>query len=167
MRIGLQIPAFNFPGGTPAIAPTLAQIAQTADQAGFDSLWLMDHFFQFQPLGPADDPMLEAYTTLAYLAALTRRVRLGVLVSGVVYRYPAVLVKTVSTLDVLSGGRAYLGLGAAWYEREARGLGLPFPGWSQRLVTLKKIESGERRPSRQMALRLAECLGIPSAVSNS
>ena len=115
------------------LAGKLAEIARTADEAGFASLWVMDHFFQIgsrdrsEGLGPAEDEMLEGYSTLSYLAGVTKKVKLGTLVTGVIYRYPGILVKTVTTLDVLSGGRAYLGIGAAWNEREARGLGVPFP----------------------------------------
>ncbi|MFN8497416.1 MAG: LLM class F420-dependent oxidoreductase [Anaerolineae bacterium] len=127
MRIGLQIPSFTWPGGAAAIGPTLGRIAQTADDAGFATIWCMDHFFQIQHVGPAADPMLEGYSALAYMAALTKRVRLGLMVTGVIYRHPGVLVKTVTTLDVLSGGRATLGIGAAWNEVESRGLGIPFP----------------------------------------
>ena len=113
MRLGLQISSFDFPGGTPAIGPRLADVARAADDAGLASLWTMDHFFQIKYVGEVDEPMLEAYTTLGFLAAVTRRIRLGTLVTGVVYRYPGMLVKAATTLDVLSGGRAYLGLGAA------------------------------------------------------
>src|SRR5262245_23475235 len=124
MKIGLQVPNFTWPGGPTQIGPTLAKIVRTADEAGFASLWVMDHFFQIGSrdrsigLGPAEDEMLEAYATLTYIAAHTTRVRLGALVTGVIYRHPGLLVKTVTTLDVLSGGRAYLGIGAAWNERE-------------------------------------------------
>ena len=124
MKIGLQIPNFTYSGGPPVIASTLAEIAHSADEAGFASLWMMDHFFQIGSadrsgmLGPADDEMLEGYSALAFLAGVTKKARLGTLVTGVVYRHPGILVKTVTTLDVLSGGRAYLGIGAAWNERE-------------------------------------------------
>src|SRR4051812_6949458 len=106
MRFGLQIPYFTWPGGPPRIGPTLASIGQTAEAAGFESLWVMDHFFQIRGVGPVEDPMLEGYSALSYLAAATSRARLGTLVTGVTYRYPALLVKQVTTLDVLSGGRA-------------------------------------------------------------
>jgi alkanesulfonate monooxygenase SsuD/methylene tetrahydromethanopterin reductase-like flavin-dependent oxidoreductase (luciferase family) len=132
MEIGLQIPNFTWPGGSQEIHSKLASIAQTADEAGFSSLWVMDHFFQIgrtnnpSGLGPADDEMLEGYGTLSYMAGFTHKATLGTLVTGVIYRYPGILIKTVTTLDVLSGGRAYFGIGAAWNEREARGLGVPF-----------------------------------------
>ncbi|HEX5690184.1 MAG TPA: LLM class flavin-dependent oxidoreductase, partial [Roseiflexaceae bacterium] len=114
MRIGVQIPRFTWPGGAEAIGSRLADIGRTADEAGFASIWVMDHFFQIGVMGPPEDPMLEGYSALNYLAGITRRVQLGTLVTGVIYRYPGLLVKTVTTLDVLSGGRAYLGIGAAW-----------------------------------------------------
>ena len=116
MHIGLQIPSFKYPGGAAAIRPKLKQIVTTAEAAGFHSLWVMDHFYQIKGLfGEArTDPMLESYTTLGYFAGLTERMYLGALVTGVIYRYPSILLKTASTLDILSGGRAYLGIGAAW-----------------------------------------------------
>ena len=122
MRVGLQVPSFSWPEGTPSIGPKLAEIGRTADEAGFASLWVMDHFFQIRGVGEVDEPMLEGYSALNYLAGVTERVKLGTLVTGVVYRYPGILVKTATTLDVLSGGRAYLGIGAGWNERESRGL---------------------------------------------
>src|SRR5215467_11164811 len=114
MKIGLQIPRFHWAGGAPQIGSTLAAIARTADDAGIASIWLMDHFFQIRSIGSVEEEMLEAYTTLGFLAAHTRRARLGTLVTGVHYRHPGVLVKQVTTLDVLSGGRAWLGIGAGW-----------------------------------------------------
>jgi F420-dependent oxidoreductase-like protein len=139
LKIGLQIPRFTWPGGPAAIAPTLATISRTADAVGFHSLWVMDHFFQLEPmLGRAEEPMLEGYSALTYLAALTERVRLGTLVTGVIYRTPALLVKTVTNLDILSGGRAYFGVGAAWYDREAVGLGFPFPPLKERFELLEE-----------------------------
>lgn len=139
MQIGLQIPSFKYPGGTAAIRPKLKEIATAAEEAGFYSLWVMDHYYQIQGLfGEAyTDPMLESYTTLGYLAGLTQKPYLGVLVTGVIYRHPAVLLKMVTTLDVLSGGRAYLGIGAAWYENEAIGYGIPYPSTSERFELLE------------------------------
>ena len=128
MKIGLQVPRFNWPGGTDNIGLKLAEIAGAADDAGFDSVWVMDHFHQVgQGYGAPEEPMLEAYTALAYMAAVTRNVRLGTMVTGSFYRHPGVLVKMVTTLDVLSGGRSMLGIGAGWYEMESRGMGVPFP----------------------------------------
>ena len=137
MRIGLQVPNFTYPAA-PALRGVLKTIAQTADQTGFYSLWTMDHFFQIQYIGPAENEMLEAYSTLSYFAGITERVKLGTMVTGVVYRYPGILVKTVTTLDVLSGGRAYLGIGAGWFEREALALGVPFPPLKERFERLEE-----------------------------
>ena len=139
MYIGLQIPSFKAPGGTAAIRPKLKEIVTTAEAAGFYSLWVMDHFYQIKGLfGEAyTDPMLEAYTTLGYFAGLTEKAYLGALVTGVIYRHPAVLMKMVNTLDILSGGRAYLGIGAAWYEEEAKGYGIPYPSTSERFEQLE------------------------------
>ncbi len=139
MYIGLQIPSFKYPGGAAAIRPTLKDIVSTAEDAGFHSFWVMDHYYQIKGLfGEAyTDPMLESYTTLGYLAGLTEKATLGVLVTGVIYRYPAVLLKMVNTLDIVSGGRAYLGIGAAWYEEEAQGFGVPYPGTSERFEWLE------------------------------
>jgi len=142
MKIGLQIPNFTYPDGPKELGNKLAEIARTADDVGFSSLWVMDHFFQIgsrdrsMGLGPAEDEMLEGYSTLSYLAGVTKKITLGTMVTGVIYRHPGILVKTVSTLDVLSGGRAYLGIGAAWNEREARGLGIPFPPTKERFERL-------------------------------
>jgi F420-dependent oxidoreductase-like protein len=138
MRVGLQVPSFTWPGGPPGIASKLAEIARTADAAGFYSLWVMDHFFQIHGVGPHENDMLEGYTTLGYLAALTRKVKLGTMATGVIYRYPGILVKTVTTLDVLSGGRAYFALGAAWNEQESKGLGVPFPPLKVRFELLEE-----------------------------
>ena len=138
MKIGLQVPKFTWPGGPERIAATLAEIARSADDAGFYSLWVMDHFFQISMIGPPENDMLEGYTTLGYLAAITSRVKLGTMVTGVIYRYPGILVKSVTTLDVLSNGRAYFGIGAAWNEQEAKGLGTPFPPLGVRFELLEE-----------------------------
>jgi F420-dependent oxidoreductase-like protein len=138
MRIGLQLPSFTWPGGPAQIRAKLADIARAAEQAGFHSLWVMDHFFQISMVGPPEQEMLEGYTVLGYLAAVTQRVKLGTMVTGVIYRYPGILVKTVTTLDVLCGGRAYLGIGAAWNEQESRGLGVPFPALGVRFELLEE-----------------------------
>ena len=128
MKIGLGVPRFNWPGSTDNIGPKLAEIAWAADDTGFDSVWVMDHFYQVgQGYGAPEEPMLEGYTALAYMAAVTRNVKLGTMVTGSFYRHPGVLVKMVTTLDVLSGGRGILGIGAGWYELESRGMGVPFP----------------------------------------
>lgn len=139
MHIGLQIPSFKVPGGTAQIRPALKKVVTAAEEAGFYSLWVMDHYYQIKGLfGEAyTDPMLEAYTTLGYIAGLTEKARLGVLVTGVIYRNPAVLMKMVNTLDILSAGRAYFGIGAAWYEDEAKGNGIPYPSTSERFEQLE------------------------------
>jgi len=139
MQIGLQIPSFKYPGGTAAIRPRLKEIVTTAEEAGFYSLWVMDHYYQIKGLfGQAyTDPMMESYTTLGYFAGLTEKVYLGAMVTGVIYRHPSVLMKMVNTLDILSGGRAYLGIGAAWYEDEAKGFGIRYPSTSERFELLE------------------------------
>jgi F420-dependent oxidoreductase-like protein len=136
MKIGLQIPSFTWPGGAAAIGPTLGRIARQADDVGFDSIWVMDHFFQIRGVGPAEDPMLEGWTTLGFLAAHTSRARLGLMVGGVHYRKPGLWVKAATTLDVLSGGRAWLGIGAAWNKEESEALGFPFPPLGERFEML-------------------------------
>lgn len=136
MRISLQIPFFH--PSPEQLGGTIADVARLADEGGFYSLWVMDHFFQMEMIGRSEDPMLEGYTTLGYLAGLTKRIRLGTLVTGVIYRAPGLLVKEVTTLDVLSGGRMYFGIGAAWYEREALGLGFGFPPLKERFERLEE-----------------------------
>jgi F420-dependent oxidoreductase-like protein len=138
MRIGLQVPSFTWPGGPAHIAAKLAEIAGAAEDAGFYSLWVMDHFFQIVGVGPPEHDMLECYSTLGYLAAVTRRVKLGPMAVGGVYRHPGILVKTATTLDVLCGGRSYFALGAAWFEGEAKGLGVPFPPLATRFERLEE-----------------------------
>jgi F420-dependent oxidoreductase-like protein len=137
VKLGLQIPSFTWPGGPEAIAPTLARVARTADEIGFDSIWVMDHFFQIRSIGRREDPMLEGWTTLGWLAAVTERARLGLMVGGVHYRQPGLWVKAATTLDVLSGGRAWLGIGAAWNEEESLALGFPFPPLAERFELLE------------------------------
>ncbi|WP_347352568.1 TIGR03560 family F420-dependent LLM class oxidoreductase [Intrasporangium sp.] len=138
MRLGLQVSWFSWPGAPGSIGPTFGRIARDAEEAGLSSLWVMDHWFQIRGVGPAELDMLEAYTTLGYAAGLTSRIELGALVSGVTYRHPGLLAKTVTTLDVLSGGRAWLGIGAAWNEEEHRGLGVPFPPLKERFERLEE-----------------------------
>jgi F420-dependent oxidoreductase-like protein len=139
MHVGLQIPSFKYPGGTAAIRPKLKEIVTTAEAGGFYSLWVMDHYYQIKGLfGEAyTDPMLEAYSTLGYFAGLTEKAYLGVLVTGVIYRHPAVLLKMMNTVDILAGGRTYLGIGAAWYEDEAKGYGIPYPPTAERFELLE------------------------------
>jgi F420-dependent oxidoreductase-like protein len=138
MRIGLQIPDFSNAGGAATFQADLATVARTADDAGFDYIAVMDHFFQIASVGPPENDMYEAYTTLGYLAACTSRARLLTLVTGAIYRHPGVLAKIVSTLDVLSAGRAWLGVGAGWNEEESRGLGIPFPPVAERFERLEE-----------------------------
>jgi F420-dependent oxidoreductase-like protein len=137
VKIGLQIPSFSWPGGPKEIGPTLVKIARTADQGGFDLIGVMDHFFQIRSLGPPEQEMLEAYTTLGFLAANSSRARLITVVTGAVYRYPGAIAKIVTTLDVLSGGRGMLGIGAGWNEYEAKSLGMPFPPVAERFDWLE------------------------------
>lgn len=141
MKVGLQIPNFTWPNGPAALGGELAAVARTADQAGFEYLAVMDHFFQISVIGPPENDMLEAYTTLGFLAAHTERARLLTVVTGVHYREPGLLAKAVTTLDVLSGGRAMLGIGAGWNEEESRGLGFPFPSLAERF---ERLEEGLR-----------------------
>jgi F420-dependent oxidoreductase-like protein len=178
MKIGLQVPNFTWPGGPTNIATKLAEIATAADEAGFSSLWVMDHFFQIggrnpqSGLGPAEDEMLEGYSVLSYLAGITKQVKLGTMVTGVIYRYPGILAKTVTTLDVLSKGRAYLGIGAAWNEREALGLGVPFPPVAERferleeaLQIVQQMWSGKRTSFQGKYYQLAETLNSPQPLT--
>jgi F420-dependent oxidoreductase-like protein len=138
MRVGLQVPSFTWPNGQSQLGDTFAHIAREAERAGFYSLWVMDHFFQLPNLGPVDHEMLEGWTTLGFAAGVTNRIKLGTLVTGVTYRHPAILVKTATTLDVLSHGRAYFGIGAAWNEEEHVGLGVPFPPRKERFERLEE-----------------------------
>ncbi|MDQ3944235.1 MAG: LLM class F420-dependent oxidoreductase [Actinomycetota bacterium] len=168
MRFGFQFSAFDWPGGPAEIGTRLAESARILDEAGAETLFLMDHFFHLEPYFPVDAPILEGYTGLGFLAGHTRRARLGLLVTGVTYRHPGVLAKTVSTLDVLSGGRATLGIGAAWYEREHVGLGIPFPPVAERFERLEEtiqicgqMWSGEAKPYQGRHYQLAETLNRP------
>ena len=172
MKLGVQIVRFDWPGSPASIRENLARIAHAAEDAGLDSLWVMDHFFQIRGIGRIDEPMLEAYTTLGYLAAITRRIHLGVLVCGVVYRHPAVLIKIATTLDVLAGGRTYFGIGAAWNQQEADGLGIPFPATRVRFELLEDtlqaahhMWSGDRSPLEATRLRMARPLSVPAPLS--
>jgi F420-dependent oxidoreductase-like protein len=172
VRIGVQIPDFQGGGGPDRLGQSLAAVGRTADDAGFDSIAVMDHFFQISMIGPSEHDMLEAYTTLGYLAACTSRARLLTLVTGVVYRYPGVLAKIVTTLDVLSGGRAWLGIGAAWNEEEARGLGIPFPPLAERFERLEEtlqiclqMWRGDSAPYLGRHYQLDQPLNQPPAVT--
>ena len=172
MKLGLHIVSFTWADAPASIAPTLREIARTAEDAGFYSLSVMDHFFQMESMGDPAQPMLEAYSALNYLAASTTRVKLGALVTGVTYRHPGALIKAVTTLDVLSRGRAELGIGAGWYEREARGLGLPFPSTRERFERLEEtlriahhMWSGDAAPFEGKHYTLAEPTNSPQPIS--
>ncbi|ASW55994.1 LLM class F420-dependent oxidoreductase [Plantactinospora sp. KBS50] len=172
MKLGLHYWTFANPADPAAIGPTLARTATLAEEAGVASFTVMDHYFQMESTAPAQDPMLEAYTTLGYLAALTRRMTLGVLVTGVMYRYPGLLAKIVSSLDVLSGGRARLGIGASWYEREQRGLGVPVVPMAERFERLeetlricRQMWSDDNGPFAGQHYQLAETLNSPQPLS--
>jgi alkanesulfonate monooxygenase len=172
MKIGLQVQNFTLPGGPASIAETLGRIAETADAAGFYSIWVMDHFFQIVSVGPPENDMLEGYSTLAYLAAKTKKAKLGTLATGVIYRQPALAVKTATTLDVLSGGRAYFCIGAAWFEQEAKALGFPFPPMGVRFEMLeealqiaKQMWSPNNGAYTGKHYQLAETMCVPQPLS--
>lgn len=173
MKASIQIANFTWPGGDAAIASHLRTIAGASEEAGFDTIWVMDHFFQLEPMiGPADNAMLEGYSTLTYLAGITEKIRLGTLVTGVQYRTAGYLAKAVTTLDVLSQGRAWLGLGAGWYERESRGLGFDFPSTKDRFEQLEEalqiilqMWSGDRSPYDGKHYQLAEPINSPQVLS--
>lgn len=138
MKLGLQVSYFTWPGGPAQLGTTFAGIARNAESAGMSSLWVMDHFFQISMIGPPELDMLEGYSALAFAAGVTERIELGTMVTGVTYRHPGILAKTVTTLDVLSGGRAWLGIGAAWNDEEHRGLGVPYPALAERFERLEE-----------------------------
>lgn len=138
MKLGIHFTNFSLPGTPDSLASTLAATARAAEDGGVATFTLMDHWFQMETLGGPPEPMLEGYTSLGFVAARTQRMTLGLLVTGVTYRHPGLLAKIVTTLDVLSGGRAQLGIGAAWYEREHDGLGVPFPPVSERFERLEE-----------------------------
>ena len=172
MRIGLQIPSFTWPGNPNGLASKLSEIVKTADQGGFYSIWVMDHLFQIGGIGPVEHEMLEGYSALNFIAAQTSHAKLGTMVTAVTYRVPGVLIKTVTTLDVLSQGRAYLGIGAAWFEREALGLGLPFPPLKERFERLEEtlqiahqMWRGEVGKYEGKHYQLAETLVSPQPIS--
>jgi F420-dependent oxidoreductase-like protein len=172
MKLGLQIPYFTWPDGPPALGAKLAEISRAAEGAGYDSIWVMDHFFQIPMVGAAEQDMLESYTALGFIAAHTSRVKLGTMVTGVTYRHPGILAKQVTTLDVLSGGRAYLGIGAAWFDREHAGLGVAFPPLKERFQRLeealqiaKQMWSDDNGPFAGKHYQLAETLNSPQALS--
>jgi F420-dependent oxidoreductase-like protein len=172
MKIGLHVVSFSWPDTPASIAPTLAGVARAAEESGISHLSVMDHWFQMDAMFPADEPMMEGYTTLGFLAAHTTTIRLGLLVTGVTYRHPGLLAKTVATLDVLSGGRGELGIGAAWYEREHRGLGVPFPPTAERFERLEEtlqvcfqMWSDDTGPFKGKYYELEETLCVPRPIS--
>ena len=171
MRIGLQIPDFTWPGGPAEMGAKLAEIARTADSGGFEYIAVMDHFFQIGAVGPVENDMLEAYTTLGYLAAHTERVKLLTLVTGAIYRHPGILAKIITTLDVLSGGRAVAGIGAGWNEEESRGLGIPFASTKQRFEELEdalrlalQMWAGDESPFQGNHVHAERPLNSPQAL---
>ncbi|MGW0765833.1 LLM class F420-dependent oxidoreductase [Streptomyces sp. NPDC002676] len=174
MRVGVHINRFDHPGGGPALGAELAAAGAAAEAAGVSWLSVMDHYFQMEFNGGAADPMLEAYTTLGYLAGKTSTVQLGALVTGVTYRHPGLLAKVVTTLDVLSGGRAALGIGAAWYEREHHGLGVPYPPLAERFerleeavrICLRMWDPADNGRFEGRYHRLAETLCVPAPLSS-
>jgi F420-dependent oxidoreductase-like protein len=173
MHLGVHIVEFTVADGPAGIADELRRAGAAAEAVGVSDLSVMDHWFQMEAIFPATDPMLEGYTTLGFLAAHTETVRLGMLVTGVTYRQPGLLAKTVATLDVLSEGRAQLGIGAAWYEREHQGLGVPFPPTAERFerleetlqICLQMWDPQNNGPFEGRHYQLAETLCVPSPLS--
>jgi F420-dependent oxidoreductase-like protein len=168
MKIGVHLVNFTLPGGPASIGPTLAAVGRAADEAGVANLSLMDHYFQLPMIGGAEAPMLEGYTSLGFLAAHNTSAELQLLVTGVTYRHPGLLAKIVSTIDVLSGGRAAFGIGAAWYEREHVALGVPYPPVSERFERLeetlrivRQMWSEDDGPFEGMHYKLAETINLP------
>ena len=175
MQLGLHINDFDWEGGAVRIAPTLSEIARAGEAAGFDRIGVADHFWRSHYMGSVDGPELECYTTLGFLAASTRRVKLTAMVTAATYREPGLLAKIVTTLDVLSQGRAWLGIGAGDYEAEARGLGLPFPPLKERFEMLEETlriclrmwegEHGEDKAYHSAHYQLERTLNVPQSVS--
>jgi F420-dependent oxidoreductase-like protein len=173
MQLDLHVSRFDWAGGPSGIGPGVADLAERAESIGVRTLSFMDHFFQMDWMAPAEHPMLEGYTALGFAAGRTQRLRLRLLVTGVTYRHPGLLAKTVTTLDVVSSGRAELGIGAAWYEREHRGLGVPFPPVAERFERLEEaiqiclqMWSDDNGPYAGRHYRLAETLCSPMPVSS-
>jgi F420-dependent oxidoreductase-like protein len=171
MDLASHFPNFTLPGGPEALATTLAATARAAEEGGCTTFTVMDHWFQMEQLATSQDPMLEGYTSLGFLAGQTSRMTLGTLVTGVTYRHPGLLAKIVTTLDILSGGRAFLGIGAAWYEREHVGLGVPFPPLSERFDRLEEalqichqMWSDDEGPYEGRYYQLAETICSPPPI---
>jgi F420-dependent oxidoreductase-like protein len=172
MRVGIHFVNFTLPGAPQTLGPTLATTARIAEESGVSVFTVMDHWFQMEMMATAQDPMLEGYTSLGFLAGQTNTMTLGLLVTGVTYRHPGLLAKIVTTLDVLSGGRAQLGIGAAWYEREHRGLGVPFPPLAERFERLEEtlqiclqMWSDDSGPYDGRYYQLAETICSPPPIS--
>ena len=172
MRFGFHFLDFNLPDGPASYAPALRATAAAADEVGASWFTVMDHFFQMEQFRTAHDPMLEGWTTLGFLAAVTERVRLGTVVTGVTYRHPGLLAKIGTTLDVLSGGRAFMGIGAAWYEREHKALGVPYPPVAERferleeaLRIIRQMWSEDEGPFEGRHYQLAETINVPTTLS--
>ena len=172
MELDLHVTRFDWPGGSAAIGPGVTRLARTAEAIGVRALSFMDHYFQIDFAGAPEDPMLEGYTALGFIAGVTERLRLRLLVTGVTYRHPGLLAKIVTTLDVLSQGRGELGIGAAWYEREHLGLGVPFPPLAERFERLEEalqiclqMWSSDNGPYAGKHYQLAETLCVPEPVS--
>lgn len=173
MEFGLHVVRFDFDGAPESIGSSLRAVAEEAEAAGFSELTLMDHYFQLQMIGAADEPMIEGYTGLGFLAAVTSKIKLGLLVTGVTYRHPGLLAKIATTLDVLAGGRSVFGIGAAWYEQEHLGLGVPFPPLAERFERLEEtlqichqMWSENNGPFDGKYYSLAETICSPAPVSN-
>ncbi|XAS76969.1 LLM class F420-dependent oxidoreductase [Dermatophilaceae bacterium Sec6.4] len=172
MRLGQQISSFSWVDAPASIGSTFGRIARDSEDAGLHSLWVMDHFFQIEMNGPPEQEMLEGYLALAFAAAQTSTIRLGTPVTGVTYRHPGLLVKTVTTLDVLSSGRAMLGIGAAWNEQEHRGLGVPFPPLKERFERLEEtvqialqMWAGDESPYEGAHYQLERPINSPQSIS--
>ncbi|HEY7346840.1 MAG TPA: LLM class F420-dependent oxidoreductase [Ktedonobacterales bacterium] len=170
MRLGLQVPNFTYPDGQSHLGDAFGLIAERAERAGVYSLWVMDHFFQIRNVGPAEHEMLEGWSALAFAAGRTNRIKLGTMVTGITYRHPGILVKTATTLDVLSHGRAYFGIGAAWNEQEHKGLGVPFPPLKERFERLEEtlqialqMWSGDEKPYEGKHYHLERPLNSPQS----
>ena len=171
LKVGIHTVNFTYPNSE-SIADTLKEITQACEKGGFYSIWPMDHFFQISFHGLPEHEMLETYSTMAFMAGITKKMKIGALVTGVVYRYPGILAKTVTTLDILSKGRAYLGIGAAWNEEESRALGVPFPPLKERFERLeetlqitKQMWSGKQEPYHGKYYQLEKTLCSPMPVT--
>ena len=171
LKIGIHTVNFTYPKGS-SIADTLTEIMKACEKGGFYSVWPMDHFFQIGNHGPPEHEMLETYTLMGYMAGITKNIKIGALVTGVIYRHPGILAKTVTTLDVLSKGRAYLGIGAAWNELESKSLGVPFPPLKERferleetLKIVKQMWAGDEKPFNGKYYHLERPLNSPQPIT--